>query len=905
MLKCPSCGGEIAEAEMCCSSCGALLSSDALETLGATTPGPRPARAKSPTPRPRSSSSNLPTEGRFPPGALLAERYRIVALLGKGGMGEVYRADDLTLGQQVALKFLPESSARDEAALERFRNEVRTARRVSHSNVCRVYDVGEVEDHTFLSMEYVDGEDLASLLRRIGRLPGDKALEIARQLCAGLAAAHREGVLHRDLKPSNIMLDGRGRALITDFGLSALADQIPGADVPCGTPAYMAPEQLEGKKVTVRSDIYSLGLVLYEIFTGKRTFDAESLADLVRQRRERPISNPSTWLKDLDPAVGRVIMRCLAADESRRPASALAIAAALPGGDPLAAALAAGETPSPQMVAAAGETEGIAPRVALAGLAAVIVGMAIITFIGLRVSGLEMMHSLLPPDALAVKAQEIIKGLGYSERPVDHAAQFYYNTDFTDYVRSHDLPHPNWQNVLADQPQVLLYAYRQSPAYLDPDGYQGSSKTPGVVQFYDPPAIQSGMLNVMLDSQGRLTYFQAIPKEVEPNPPTASPVDWKPLFAAAQLDAAQFHPADAQWLSLAAFDARAAWTGTWPGSGRPLRIEAAAWRGKPVYFSLIGPWTTPDRTEHSSMTAGEHASQIIQVILAILLLATGAWVARRNYTRGKSDPHAAFRLAGAVFVIEIAIWVCRDHFIPTLATFGRFVLAVSTGLFISASIAMLYLALEPYVRRHWPQAIVSWSRLMTGRMRDPLVGRDILLGVLLGVFWTLVLGVGLLLLRRAGDTPLLPRTSLLLGGRQVLGIWLLNVVQCILGTLQFFFVLFLLRVALRNKWLAAGGFVAVFAVMNTLQEHQPEIMAPVWLLVYAIAAFAVTRFGLITLAVAIFTADVLLNLPYTLDFSIWYAGSAFAVLLSFVAIASWGFFLSLAGQKLWKEEAFE
>ena len=202
-------------------------------------------------------------------------------------MGEVYRADDLTLGQPVALKFLPDEAARDQGLLERFKNEVRIARRVSHPNVCRVYDVGDVEGHTFFTMEYVDGEDLASLLRRIGRLPEDKALDIARQLCAGLAAAHAKGVLHRDLKPANIMLDGRGQVVITDFGLAGVADQIQGAEVRSGTPAYMAPEQLAGKEVSTRSDIYSLGLVLYEVFTGKRAF-AEKPAERERAATELP-----------------------------------------------------------------------------------------------------------------------------------------------------------------------------------------------------------------------------------------------------------------------------------------------------------------------------------------------------------------------------------------------------------------------------------------------------------------------------------------------------------------------------------------------------------------------------------------------------------------------------------------
>src|SRR5262249_37551817 len=205
-------------------------------------------------------------------------------------------------------------------------------------NVCRVYDVGEIEGQHYLSMEYVDGEDLASLLKRIGRLPPDKALEIAREICAGLAAAHDRGVLHRDLKPANVMIDGRGRARITDFGLaSVLGEQRP-ADVRSGTPHYMAPEQLQGREVSVRSDLYALGLVLFEIFTGKRAREASSMAELVRLQNTTPV-NPSSFVADLDPLVENVILQCLDPDPENRPISALAVAAALPGGDPLAAAL--------------------------------------------------------------------------------------------------------------------------------------------------------------------------------------------------------------------------------------------------------------------------------------------------------------------------------------------------------------------------------------------------------------------------------------------------------------------------------------------------------------------------------------------------------------------------------------
>jgi len=183
----------------------------------------------------------------FAPGTVVADRYRVVSLLGRGGMGEVYGADDLKLGQRVALKFLPSDRGKSSSWREQFYAEVRMARQVSHPNVCRVYDVGESDGRHFLSMEFVDGEDLASLLRRIGRLPDDKAIEIAQQLCSGLAAAHRSGVLHRDLKPSNVMIDGKGRARITDFGLAIAASEADQSK-PAGTPGYLAPELFNGAK---------------------------------------------------------------------------------------------------------------------------------------------------------------------------------------------------------------------------------------------------------------------------------------------------------------------------------------------------------------------------------------------------------------------------------------------------------------------------------------------------------------------------------------------------------------------------------------------------------------------------------------------------------------------------------
>src|SRR5215471_16119503 len=238
-IRCPSCASELPADSRFCLSCGHFVGAASEMTtamaMGAGAVAAGVARLI--------SSDSIPVGG-LTPGTVLTARYRIIGLLGRGGMGEVYRADDLKLGQPVALKFLPAALSSDPVRRERFFAEVRITRQLAHPNICRVYDIAEVNRQHFLSMEFIDGEDLASLLKRIGYLPNEKALDIARQLIAGLAAAHDRGVLHRDVKPANIMLDGHGRVRITDFGLAMIADDETQAAEVFGTPAYMAPEQL-------------------------------------------------------------------------------------------------------------------------------------------------------------------------------------------------------------------------------------------------------------------------------------------------------------------------------------------------------------------------------------------------------------------------------------------------------------------------------------------------------------------------------------------------------------------------------------------------------------------------------------------------------------------------------------
>ncbi len=908
MPSCSSCGTDVPATGRFCSACGAPSNTDDVATLDfATATSPLPPRPASKSSSRPSSAAEYQSEGRFLPGRLIAGRYRIIALLGRGGMGEVYRADDLTLGQPVALKFLPDEAARDQALLERFKNEVRIARRVSHPNVCRVYDVGDVEGHTFFTMEYVDGEDLASLLRRIGRLPEDKALDIARQLCAGLAAAHAKGVLHRDLKPANIMLDGRGQVVVTDFGLAGVADQIHGAEVRSGTPAYMAPEQLAGKEVSTRSDIYSLGLVLYEVFTGKRAFAANPVGG-----GDRTPSRPSSVVKDLNPVVERVILRCLEKEPSARPANVFSVAAALPGGDPLAAALAAGETPSPQLVAASGESAGLRPRSAVICLAGVLLGLAMVTYLSIHYSALEKMGLEQTPDVLTQKSHEIIARLGYAGRPTDSAYGLDYDGDFQDYVEKNDKP-PHWDEVLAARPSLLQYWYRQSPDALEASDFRDNSLTPGIVTKSDPPTVLSGMINLALDPQGRLTYFLALPPQKQPpqkeeekkeaNGSLAAPFDWNILFTAAGLDPTKLQLAQPTWTALAAADTRMAWTGTWPGTARPLRVEAAAFQGKPVFFSLIGDWTKPERmksTEKKSI--GERAGKIIGLFVLCTLLAGSVLLARRNYRQGRGDRSGALRLATVMFLLSMGLWLCRCHFAALGDALGLFIIAVSTALFTSGVTWTMYLAVEPWVRRHWPKTIISWSRLLSGQARDPVVGRDILFGVALGVIWILIFQIRYIPMMRMGAAPTLGSTNALMGGRAALGAWLYQWPQSIQTTLAFFFLLFGLKVLLRKEWIAGIALVAIIALPRGLSSTFMAVEIPAQILVYAIAVVIVLRFGFVPLVCAVFTINLMANVPFSADLSTWYMPTSIDALLSVVALAGWGFYHSLGGEPIWRAE---
>ncbi len=266
-----------------------------------------------------SSTEILPTPllRELSPGTTFARRYQVIEDLGKGGMGRVYKVFDTEVREKLALKLLNPEIASDDATIERFRNELRLARGISHRNICRMHDLGREENTYYITMEYVSGEDLKSLIHRIGALPFAKAVSIARQVCDGLGEAHRVGVIHRDLKPQNIMIDRDGTARIMDFGIarSVKGKGITDAKAMIGTPEYMSPEQVEGKEADARSDIYALGAVLFEMLTGRLPFEGETPLTIAVKQKSEPAPDPRRINPQIPENLKSIVLKCL--DKSR------------------------------------------------------------------------------------------------------------------------------------------------------------------------------------------------------------------------------------------------------------------------------------------------------------------------------------------------------------------------------------------------------------------------------------------------------------------------------------------------------------------------------------------------------------------------------------------------------------
>ncbi len=921
---------------------------------------------------PSSRSALRIDRGRFAPGSVIAGRYRIVNLIARGGMGEVYRADDLKLSEPVAMKFLPEALAGDKNWLERFLEEVRVARNVSHPNVCRVYDVGEhfsiatgdkpaVAEH-FLTMEYVEGETLSSLHARIGRLPPRKAEQIAQQLCAGLAAIHDERILHRDLKPSNILIDDKGQAKVTDFGL-AVPGELKGYHAAAGTPGYVAPESLAGVEATVRSDIYQLGLVLFELFTGRAAYVSNDGEDLLTLQQNTDPPPPSSLVPDTKPRVEQAILACLERDPASRPATVRQVSRMLPGGgDPLLAALEAGETPTPSLVAMSGGRGRMNPAAAVVAVGLFGALLALGIWMGGRGASLVRTVPLnKSPQALAENARSMLASLGYDLGSDDAPPPEPGTTDAPSPLSGHeawgwdlseeliaeiertDTTVTRWERLKRDRPPAVEFWYRWSPDPLRPRG------PTGVITTDDPPQSLAGMISLRLTPRGRLrelavldrqTYWPVDTKTglaVGVAGPPRPDIDWSVVFKQAGLELRDFKsitpeavapgkktsgPVEQRVPPVFA-DHRLTWEGVYPESPDiKVRVEAASFANRLVAFRTVEVDLPFAQVSHQPQTRswGAFSIYLRTSIVVLTLLGAGA-LAWRNITSKRGDRAGATRTGIAIAVAVPLMFLLQASTLRTDATSGSFafmgnlVWMLSLGVGAGLGAWLMYVAVEPYVRRLWPQSIISWTRLIHGRAFDPLVGQSLLVGALMGAaslpftFVTRLVPTWMSLPPAAPYYSRRIETGMLDGPRQALGHILESGLQGVQMAMLMLVGVVLVKMVVRKTWIAIPIFAVAQALawtMNqpTLHDWSWGVFWITWSLLAAMMLAwlgILVRYGVLALIAGAAVFAALGTLPITFDFEKWYAGIGMMGLAIVVAVPVYGAAAAVGGRAATRE----
>jgi serine/threonine-protein kinase len=652
----------------------------------------------------------------------------------------------------------------------------------------------------------------------------------------------------------------------------------------------MAPEQFAGKGATVRSDIYSYGLILYEIFTGKKAFTAATIAELRQQKEQHTPRPPSEIRSGLDPVLDRLVLRCLERDPSVRPASVAQLALALPGGDPLAAAIAAGETPSPEMVAAAGSRESVRPVIAWMMLAFIIAAAVLAAALNGRVILLERMPPGKSPDVLLERARNFLKKAGYTGPVVDSAWGFDANRDLLNHLENSDETAGRWRNVGS---AAVIFWYRQSPQPLEPSGSLYTTP-PYAVAPGDPPMQFSGEALVGLDTQGNVLWFRAVPPPMESSVAASALPDWSALFLEAGLDVSQWTPAPPEWNPLFYADTRAAWQRSSEKRDGPLRIEAASHDGKLISFEGIHAWTRATRTGPPERQAMDRAGTWFLLVVLLSLIVGGLFFARRNLRLGRGDRQRATRLSAIVVLLLVIRWVLQVHYVPTFWQIGLTVRFAGEALFAGAFLWILYIAVEPFVRRTWPQVLISWTRLLAGEWRDPVVGRDVLAGCCLGVMTALVTSVGVLLPTAFGypdaATPRFEPGGLFFTGLP--GVLALR----LFVSLGFLCLLFFLRVLLRHDKAAAAAWIALIVLPDTLLGSwalglSGLVMAPLLFVL-------LMRCGLLGMTTALVVMHLYYEYPITLQSPAWYAGTGYAAHFVVAVIVLFGFWTSFGGRRV-------
>jgi hypothetical protein len=497
-----------------------------------------------------------------------------------------------------------------------------------------------------------------------------------------------------------------------------------------------------------------------------------------------------------------------------------------------------------------------------------------------------------PPEALADRAKTILESAGYSAEARDSAYFFDNDEDFFGYMienRTKDL----WQSIPVMRPGPLLFMYRQSPRSMAAENDEGR------VTQVDPPLTLPGMTLVTVDTNGRLVAFIAVPPRYTPKAAQAA-VDWSKFFEFAGGDFENVRQVAPNWLAPVDNDRKLAWEGTFRGDPKtPIRIEAASYAGKPVWFRVLGPWVSA-KPDPGAPSVWQVATRSFFAFLFPALQIVALVLARRNLLRGRGDRRTAMRLGLAVLIIGVVGYLFRlDHVSDASDEQVLIDRGIAYALLPAAQAWLLYIALEPYVRRKWPQTLISWTRLFAGRFRDPMIGRDLVVA--------LIAGPALLTIQFAvihapawfGQAKLPPHSSWvtpLVATRNLIYAACIDSVRAVFIALIVLFMLFVAYAIFRRKW-AAITILIVIATFGTIgPAFGPAYELAGGFLSAIIITVVLLRCGLLAFALTSFLTEFLQAVPLTLDPDAWYFGRSLAVLLILLAAAIYGFWTSL-GEK--------
>lgn len=815
-------------------------------------------------------SMSSPTR-RFVDGQRVAERFRIAALLGSGGMGEVYLAHDELLGETVALKTLSPALATSREGIATLIEEAKAARAVSHPHVCRVFDAGLADGVPYLAMEYVRGRDLSACLGSDGRLGRDAALRLARQLAQALSAIHGKGLLHRDLKPANVLIDDHGNAHLTDFGLAGPVTAPDARSPGAGTPGYVAPEVLAGAPPSVASDLFAFGVMLFEAVTGRRAFLSHaSVRALAAKRDDAP--SLARFGVETDPVLERIIAACLAPDPAERPHSAGALAAALTIDDPLTAVIALGQHPSPRVIAASGARGFLEARQAIrAGLAvlSMLAGYAVLTAhtVSPEAAGLDR-----SPEHWAESARVVIEEAGV---PADERGRSYRGYGGFGGAREPGMLYPRG---LGDRGDDVFFWYRESRDGFANWNLLSTITNSGRVSETEPPLTDFTSQTVWIDPRyDRLVWFQTTPAPIEERTATQGEADFAPLFARAALDSSRLVRAQPVIALATACAERWSWQGTI--EAREIVVEAGALEGRPCLFAVFE--RAKDDAASARAASREDLAFVFVYVFSPLLLFAALGLAWVNLRRGRGDPWGAFRLAIFAFVTLALEYVLATDYPSSPPIAAIFVVGGLAPPLLGATGAfVLYMAFEPWAQRFWPRTLVSWSRLLQRRIDDPLVASHVVIGVLMGIAIEMAASacVAADALATRQELPL-ARAALasLPGVRHALAFVCNAPFEGLFLALIWLSLLVVFRAIARRASFAITLTVVAAALPLALMVPKPlSFLALAGLVQAAVGVTVLVRYGLLPCAVAETCSYLLANVPMTLDPGAWFAASPVA-----------------------------